>query len=80
MARKKWGQDSRIDSIESYYCGTVALEFEEIRDFAVVFYFKNFRFRHVLHINLQVGCLQCKCSEFGSKRTYQIWCHTLQEG
>ena len=59
MSGEKEG-GSKVGSIDSYYCGTVALEGEKIRAFAVVFYFINFRFRQVQHKTLQVRCGLCK--------------------
>ena len=60
---------SKVGSIDSYYCGTVALEGEKIRAFAVVFYFINFRFRQVQHKALQVRCGLCKCAAVWPLRT-----------
>jgi len=52
---------SKVGSIESYYCGTVALEGKKIWAFAIVFYSINFRFRQVKHKTLQARCGLCKC-------------------
>ena len=60
---------SKVGSIESYYCGTVALEGKKIRAFAVVFYFILFRFRQEQHKTLQVRCGLCKCAAVWPLRT-----------
>ena len=69
MSGEKEG-GSKVGSIDSYYCGTVALEGEKIRAFAVVFYFINFRFRQVQHKALQVRCGLCKCAAVWPLRTW----------